>query len=240
MPVLRKWRLNGWLSLLILLNACAQQPGKPLPIYPLAAIPALAAEFITTVRTSADTESPLKVRRWRFWRSAERIETLDLQTHSGEVWLRAANGEISYQRIFHAQRTVIEYTAGDLKAIQAYPDWQALSLLVTAPSSQALIPAGQQTLLQGPTLRYQSPDDPQSGLNWLEHEQLPALIDFNQQQQTLQTQLLAVYSPASAPWAPPDARDYAVIDFADMGDKENDPFIQSIQHTLKGSYAHSH
>lgn len=237
MPVLRRWLVNSRLLMLILLNACAQQPVKPLPIYPQAAIPALAAEFITTVRSTAGTEQNY---RWRFWRSAERVETLDLQTHSGEVWLRAANGEISYQRIFHAQRTVIEFTAGDLKAIHAYPDWQAVSLLITAPSSQALIPAGQQTLLQRPTLRYQSPDDPQSGLNWLEREQIPALIDFTQQQQTLQTQLLAVYSPASAPWVPPDVRDYAVIDFADMGDKENDPFIQSIQHTLKGGYSHSH
>ena len=140
---------SPWLALFLfmLLSACAQQPDKPLQIRALDQLPALAAEFETTViETGHGGDQPQRY-QWRFWRAADRVETHNLQDNSGEIWEKAADRTVTYQRVFHDQRQVIDYLPGDLKAIGAEPDWSAIATLLNQAMQASLATEGREDIL---------------------------------------------------------------------------------------------
>ena len=72
--------------LALLLSACAHPPGKPLQVQTLEALPALAAEFETTViETGVHGDGQERRYQWRFWRAADRVETRNLQDNTGNL-----------------------------------------------------------------------------------------------------------------------------------------------------------
>lgn len=221
----------------LLLSACAQQPGKPLQIQALEQFPELAVEFETIVETdSADQQR----HQWRFWRTAKRVETHNLQDNSGEIWTKSADGKIAYERVFHQQKQVIEYTPGDLRVIGTEFDWSAIATLLSKAMKAVLVEGDREQVLGRPAIHYQSsnPDAPLE-ITWFDHEQLPALIKRNDHGHTITTRVIGIYPLAESPWPYNRAANYRYTDFADIGDKESDPFIQLIQHKIKGGHSHS-
>ncbi|MDP3330596.1 MAG: hypothetical protein Q8Q40_11255 [Methylococcaceae bacterium] len=220
-----------WIALL-LLSACAQQPGKPLQIQALEQLPALAAEFETIVESDGGQQRY----QWRFWRTAKRVETHNLQDNTGEIWTKSADGKIAYERVFHDQQQVIEYTPGDLNAIGSVPDWSAIATLLNQPMIAGLVEDDHEQVLGRPASHYQSNT---LEVTWLDREQLPALIKRNDHGHTITTRVIGIYPLAESPWSYQRSTNYRYTDFADIGDKESDPFIQSIQHKIKGAHNHS-
>lgn len=229
--------------LFLLLQGCAQQPATPLQIEGIAQLPALAAEFETTV-VEADahehSETPAP-HIWRFWRGPKFVETLDLNDQSGDSWTKAADGTISYQSLFHDQKQLIDYVPGDLKAIGSELDWSALATLLNSAMIAPLRADGTEQVLGRTAIHYQS-NDPAKPIEvlWLVQEQLPAMIKYTDNGHIVTTRLTAIYPLAQSPWPYQRAADYRSTDFADLGDKEGDPFIKSIQHKLKGGHNHVH
>lgn len=234
-------KLTLFSIILLLLTACAHQPNMPLKIQALNQLPALAAEFETTVIESAahGDDKQQHTYRWRFWRAANRVETLNLQDQSGEVWSKSANGQIEYQQVFHDQQQVLNYVPGDLKAIGSEPDWSAIATLLNQTMVASLLAEDREELLGRPAILYQSknPENPLE-ITWLEREQLPAMIKRTEHGDTIITRLTSVYPLKQSPWPYQRAANYRYTDFADIGDKENDPFIKSIQHKIKGGHSH--
>lgn len=232
-----------WLTLFLfmLLSACAQQPDKPLQIQALDQLPALAAEFETTVIETGHGGDQQQHYQWRFWRAADRVETHNLQDNSGEIWEKAADGSVTYQRVFHDQRQVIEYLPGDLKAIGAEPDWSGITTLLNQAMLASLAAEGREDILGRPGIHYtnNNPDSPLE-IIWLEQEQLPAMIKRTEHGHTLITRMTALYPLAQSPWPYQRSDDYRYTDFADIGDKENDPFIKSILPKIKRGHSHAH
>lgn len=225
----------------LLLNACAQQPAKPLKIQSLDQLPALAAEFETVVMASEahGDDQQQHSHQWRFWRSADRVETRNLQDNNGEVWTKSADGNVAYERVFHDQKQVIEYMPGDLKAIGPEPNWLAVSTLLNQAMIAPMLADGREDILGRPAIHYQSNDpDVQLEITWLEHEQIPAMIKHTEHGRTMITRITAIYPLAQSPWLYQRSADYRYTDFADIGDKENDPFIKSILHKIKGGHSH--
>lgn len=222
-----------WLFFLV---GCAQSPKQPLTI--VQTLPAIAAEFETLVKDEHDAGKN-EVHRWRFWRTAKRIETLNLDDNSGEIWEQTNAGEIAYQRLFHSHHQIIDYVPGDLKSMNLRPDWMALSSLLNQRQRDALRGGAYERLLDRPALRYREDDAEQpTEVSWLIQEQVPAIIDRHEQSHKLKTRLIAVYPLSQAPWQAPNHDDYRRIDFSDIGDKENDPFIKSILPKIKGTHQH--
>lgn len=221
----------------LLLSACAQQPGKPLQIQVLEQLPVLAAEFETIIETDGADQQRYQ---WRFWRTAKRVETHNLQDNTGEIWTKSADGKIAYERVFHDQKQVIEYTPGDLNAIGAVPDWSAVATLLNQPMITGLVEDGREQVLSRPASHYQSNNEGiPLEVTWLDHEQLPALIKRNDHGHIITTRVIDIYPLAASPWPYQRSTNYRYTDFADIGDKESDPFIQSIQHKIKGAHNHS-
>ncbi len=223
------------------LSACAHQSKPPLQIHGLDQLPALAAEFETLVTaTEGQGDQTVQRYRWRFWRASNYIETKNLEDHTGEIWKKSANDQISYEQVFHAQRQAIDYFPGDLSVIGVELDWSALATLVN-PSMLANLVADEPEIVLGRSAqRYQSLDN-ELGLElcWLEHEQIPASIKFIDHGHKVETRLLAIYPLAQSPWSYQQTADFRHTDFADLGDKENDPVIKLMaEHNRFRALAH--
>jgi hypothetical protein len=229
-------------ALLMLLSGCSHQAGKPLQIQALNQLPQLAAEFETTViESDAHDDRQPQRHQWRFWRATDRVETHNLQDNSGEVWTKSADGTITYQRVFHDQQQVIDYLPGDLKAIGAKPDWSAIATLLNQAMMASLLTSDREEVLGHPAIRYQNndPDQPLE-ITWLEQVQLPAMIKRTEHGHTIITRITAIYPLTQSPWPYQRSAEYRYTDFADIGDKENDPFIKSILPKIKGGHSHAH
>lgn len=226
------------LTLSFLAMGCAQSPRQPLQI--AQSLPAIAAEFQTTVEDEQGDDKPRQY-RWRFWRTQNRVETLNLEDKSGEVWEKTEQGEFTYQRLFHAHQQIIDYVPGDLKAIGIAPDWTGLSSLLNHEIRAALHGGEPETVEDRQAVHYQGgTEQAPLEVSWLIREQLPAAMIRHENGHRLTTRIVAVYPGGQAPWSTPITDDYRHLDFSDIGDKENDPFIKSILPKLKGSHAHEH
>jgi len=218
---------------LLFLAGCAHQPGKPLQLQASGQLPAIAAEFETVI--TANDGQPPQYYHWRFWRSARLIETHNLYDNSGEIWSLSADGKMGYEQVFHQQKQVIEYVPGDLNAIGLLLDWSSLATLLNPAMSASLLANGREIVLGRSAVHYQSHHaDPLLEILWLEYEQIPALIKRTESSKSITTRITALYPLAQSPWPYQRSGDYHHTDFADLGDKESDPFIQSILYKTKG------
>lgn len=233
-----------WLSIfsvvaLMSCTACSQQLQKPFKIQTHQPLPAYAAEYETTV-INEETQTSTK-HLWRFIRSANRVENRNMQDDSGEAWLKAVDGKISYERIFHAQQQVIEYQPADLSAINQEPDWLAINTLVPTSLITKLKADGSETILNRLAIYFHTHDHEKNyEIYWLDSEQLPAKIKRSEHGYSLITQIKALYRLDQLPWTASPTANYRYTDFADLGDKENDPVIRSIRHKLKSEQLHDH
>jgi hypothetical protein len=212
-----------------LLIACAHQSSEPLHIDALNALPDIAVEFETMVIESDKQEHRY---RWYFWRTANRVETQNLHDNTGETWTKSARGEVEYERVFHHEKQVIDYRSSDLKAIGAEPNWAAITTLLNPALAATLLSVGQTEVLGRAGIEYKNnnPENPVDLIWWVD-DKVPAVIQRVDQGNSLTTRLVAVHL-----LPPPSTTNYRHIDFADIGDKESDPFIQSILPKLKGSH----
>lgn len=230
-------KLTGY-CLPLLLVACAQPAVQPSLIEITQPLPPLAVEFETVVdQTASDGEVRQASHRWRFWRDHDYVETHNLDDDSGEVWRLAGNGDIAYQRLFHSQRQLIDYLPGDLKALNAVPDWKALTSLLNPVMLGELRGGDVADILDLEARRYQSQDQTVRVL-WLPEQQLPALIETRKPGLRTVTRIQSIFSLSHSPWPYQRSSSYGVTDFADIGDKESDAFIQSILPRLKGGQLH--
>ncbi|WP_367155454.1 hypothetical protein [Methylomonas sp. HYX-M1] len=216
---------------LLFLSACADQPGQPLPALRIQEpLPSLAAEYQTTLSDTYAKRPKNGSRhyRWRLYRAADRIETHNLCAESSEVWSRTHYGEINHQQLFHAQKRLIEYVSGDLKAIGQLPIWTTLATLISPTDLSALHAVGEERYGEFSAIRYAgsiAEEQETLELLWLPQLQLPALIKRQRRDHALQTRLIEWHHLGDSPWPTPETADYRVIDFADLGDKEHDPAL---------------
>lgn len=239
-----------WLSGLVILNGCSTLTPQPSHFVMMTDPPALTAEYETTVVSTHGEDHHQQQHQqpeseqnyqWRFWRSSNHIQTYNQQDNSGEAWSKSARGEISYQRLFHAQQQIIDYVPGDLKAIGSNVDWPMLATLLNQEMIQDLVCTDDIDSQSRPIQHCHSRSKPEKlQIDWLTQEQLPASITLTEHDQRMTSRLLTSYPLAKSPWQEPSSNHYRLTDFADLGDKENDPFIKSILSKIKGGASHHH
>lgn len=202
-----------------------------------------ASEFLSIAARYEVRQSQISRRprshtfQFDFWRTGDRIEIHNLATHSGEIWIRAADGDIVYQRVFHDDKRVIEYTSGDLRALNRYPSWEAKAGLIEPSVLQRLQHTGSSAYLGRPAEHYQGQiDGIDVELLWFADLKLPAQIRYVSEGHEHSLNLLEYYRASQAPWERPSIRDYQSIDYADLGDNEADPFIQKVLESGEGHH----
>jgi hypothetical protein len=165
----------------------------------------LAARYRVVVIAGVDASgSVVRQQEWVFWRQADTVAI-----HKGgteEIWQRDVHGRISLQRVLHAQRTVVDYSAGELATLGVEVNWSELCRFGSAAST--------------------------AGVDWDDHLNLPARLTQLINGRTLvRFDLLESRAGAPADWDLPGHRSggYARIDAADFGDMAYDPAVKAAE-----------
>ena len=232
-----------------LFSACAGTPANHADsraIVDLAALklPQVAGEYVTSREGSEQEpehdhhEQAAEPVSWRFWRDNQSITIERPQLAMGEHWQRDGR-TIIHRKLYHGDRRAIEFQDDDLRMLETTPSWQKLALLID-PSLLEKLRAGELEWHDAyPSRDYQGEVE---GTQWLVVMRmdlgLPVLIERKKGDFAERTELLQAHTLESAPWQPTPDTGYDVIDFADLGDKEYDPFVIKVQAQM--GHAHQH
>lgn len=219
------------ITLLTMLIACSSAPviRATAQIVDLssAALPSVAAEF-TTSREIEDPEHEHEEQdevTWRLWRDANEIIIERPQLGMGESWQKDSQS-IIHRKLYHNDQRAIEFQSDDLRMLAAEPSWQKLALLLDQAVLEKLTASEIDWVDGYPVREYQGKiADSEWHVVMRMDIALPMLIERHHQSGWERTELLHAYPRVEAPWQPTPVGGYNVIDFADLGDKEYDPFV---------------
>lgn len=171
---------------------------------------------------------------WYFVRDADRVALL--KDGVGEVWTRDAAGRVGLERVFHAERTVVDYRPGELSALGVRADWAALARFVDPIELRSLALVARSGQRGSERLRLYDPrrvgGQPALLVEWLPALQLPARVVRRQQDGSVLRIELEQHAPAPAAGGLLDAartQDYARLDAADFGDMEYEPVVRKAE-----------
>lgn len=168
---------------------------------PAGPLPDVAAHFRLQLEPAEGGMPAPAPKDWYFQRSASelRIAKGDIE----EVWRRDARGQISFERIFHADQRRVFYTPGELRTLGIEAEWERLGQMVDRPA----------------------PGEP-AQLQWDDQRQLPLLLSRGLAAGKLTLRLVDTWGVAPAGWAArrSASEGYLLVDAADLGDMPNDSF----------------
>lgn len=221
-------------GLVLTLLGC--EPEQPVPQVDLTApLPSVAAEF----RSSVVQDGTATEIEWRLWRDAHLVVVENLSERRALYWQR--DGNVVFHRVlFHDDRRGVEFQPGDLDLIEAPTAWSERALLFPPQLLTELRIARSGWRDGSPYRRYEGD---LAGSTWritlAVDSLLPLEIDRLTAGRHERTTLVAHAPLAAAPWTPVAAQDYELIDFADFGDRESDPFVARVQSQLNLGHAHA-
>lgn len=221
-------------AVLALLLGCASRAVVPVPELD-AALPAVAAQFRTQV---VDHRGRSSSSEWRYWRGADRIVRENLLDRTSETWQRDG-ATLFHQKLYHAERRGIEFQQTDLQMLGALPSWGRESLIIDPVLLGRLSEQGSGWRDGHPYRRYRGSVD---GARWditLRVDlMLPVKVERRLSERTERLELEQAYILGQAPWQPTPTDGYGMLDFADLGDHERDPFVAGLQRQLGDVHAH--
>lgn len=210
------------------------------------AAPPVAASVAATSLQPLAARYELKVNQaageWYLWREASSVETANPATGQNTIWQRTAPDDYSYRRIFHKDKRVVEYSPGEIRTRNATPDWAKLASVISPQLLDELKRGGKKTAFGQSAVRYTGSVGGQKiDLWWLEQSQLPARLQMSSkgQQMTMVLKDLFAQSPTGWPRVDEDKiAAYGLIDAADFGDMESDPFVARLMQ--QDGHGHTH
>lgn len=211
------------LAMVIAAGAAVAHDALPRPDQPLAArYETVGADRAGRVTRKSD---------WYLVRSANRIETAG--NGRAELWERSPQGgDVSMRRVFWNEAVVLEYHAGDLRAMNMEPAWRALGTVLDPEVLSALTETGSRKMLGHRVQVYRGgAGRDRLKVWWIKALSLPALVKRTGELGTYTMKLVETRNAAPAEW-PLASRgktdDFRVVDAADLGDLEHDPVVKRI------------
>lgn len=170
-----------------------------------------------------------QVTEWTLRRTANRIEILERRNDTGEIWSRDEKGNISFERVFHKQRRVLDYSAADLRSLDNYPEWDKIAEVIDAQLLGAALKHVGTTRVMGKTAeRYRGRlGNTSMEVTWLPQDRLPYKVKQSgpNQQTEIKLKRLSAATPTSSA---EDLTAYTRLDYADLGDDPSDPFFKRL------------
>lgn len=186
-----------------------------------------AAHF--AIRVAHDGDPAVSGEDWYFLRGPSRIEAVRPSAGVAEVWERDDRGDVSLKRVFHADRRIVEYVPGELRARRTAPTWAALESVIDPRLRDRLTQSGTVDVPQGKATIYRGTVGAVTiELWWLPRWSLPARMVRQVGERTITLSLTALHTEIPAGWPRIDngtVTDYLVTDVADLGDMHKDPFV---------------
>jgi len=192
----------------------------------------VACRYEMKVMSHANNKALTDHRAWFFWRQANMIQTQDADGDYGEIWERTDNGTIQYRKLYHTDKTAVEYMPADRPTNQMNFDWYKLSSMLSREELDALkLVKKTHVLGRNAELRKGKTDDQNIEVLWLPDEKLPAKIIRKDKNGSMELRLAEILPLSKAPRKSVDLEaiaNYRHIDAADFGDMENDPFVKKV------------
>lgn len=201
----------------------------------------VACHYKTKVITHVKSKLPENDSDWFFWREANMIQTQDADGDHGEIWERTNNGSIQYRKLYHADKTAVEYMPADRSADNMNFDWFKLSSMLGRQELDELkVIKKTQVLGRNAELRKGKANGQTIEVLWLTDEKLPAKIIRKNKTGAVELRLVEITPLSAAHRKPVDAEEianYRQIDATDFGDMENDPFVKKLM-AAEGHHHH--
>ena len=218
----------GWLATAASAHEAAARPAVVMNASTDAA--PIAARYVVTVqRASAGKHrDQSQSHTWYFYRDAERVALL--KGNVDEVWYRDAHDRISFERVFHDDARVVDYSTGELATLQVNADWAALSRFVDpAELAQLKLVSKQGKGREAQWHLRGRVGKEQLDVVWLPALELPKRLTRHVAgASTVQMQLLATAKSPQPDWpvVGEKSASYLHLDAADFGDMDYDPVVR--------------
>jgi hypothetical protein len=167
---------------------------------------------------------------WYLVRTASRIETAG--DGRAEVWERSERGDLSMRRVFRDEQFILEYHAGDLRAMNVQPEWRALGAVVDPDVLPQATRIGSKKVLGRTTQGYRiGKGRDRVEVWWIAEPALPALVRRTGELGVYTMKLVELRESAPSDWplaSQWQTAEFRVVDAADLGDLEYDPVVKRI------------
>ena len=201
-----------------------------LPINASAASP-LVAEFESSyLATGTDDRGVERVFAWTLERTDTEVIVQDSLQGTEERWQRDESGRIWYSRVFHDEKRVLEFSPADFKRMGPNK-WEQISSVIDPAALASLRAEPKQEVLDRLTTVYRGKLNGQEiEIWWLEQERLPALVRKRDRNgtQTMRLVTLSTMQDDVLSRGRVDLSGYDILDFADIGDRHDDPLIEQL------------
>lgn len=190
----------------------------------------LAARYVVTVERASAGKHRDKPQHhtWYFYRDAQRIAVL--KGNVDEVWYRDAQQRISFERVFHDDQRVVDYSTGELATLQVNVDWASLSRFVDSAELAQLKLVSQQGKGRDTRMHMRGRlGKVLLDVDWLPALELPQRLTRHVQGvSTVRMQLVATAQTPQPNWpvAGEKSAHYLHLDAADFGDMDYDPVVR--------------
>ena len=170
---------------------------------------------------------------WYFYRDRERIALV--KEGFEDIWLRDAKGNVRFERVLHADKRVLEYSAGELATLGVAADWKALGSFFDVQELTRMKQTSRTGQGAAQRLHYSGSSGTQRvSVEWSPALQLPARIErrgSGKGERSVRFELMASAEQPLAGWPLPGAgsADYWRMDAADFGDMEYDPVVKKAE-----------
>lgn len=165
---------------------------------------------------------------WYFYRNSQQIALL--KENVDEVWYRDSSQRLSFERVFHQDERVVDYSTGELATLNIHVDWAALSRFVDPIELSQLNLVSRNGTGKTQCLHLRGKIGKERiEVDWLPALQLPQKITRQMHgASSVRMRLVAAYSNPMLQWPVVGARSvqYLHLDAADFGDMDYDPVVK--------------
>jgi hypothetical protein len=165
-------------------------------------------------------------------RTGDRVEHRYVERGETDLWRRDARGELEHLKLYPRAGRAVHFTPGDLRTISLAPSWDGLSALVSAAERAGLVAQGKTRALGGraaTVLSGRLRGQP-ARLTWVPELGLPAALTVGRGDARVALRLVAVDACSGERCTEASRSALRVLEFADLGDMEHDPFARSFLH----------
>lgn len=190
----------------------------------------VAARFSVTIERASVAATPAQTQRhsWYFYRDAQRVALL--KGSVDEVWFRDAQQRVSFERVFHQDQRVVDYSTGELATLQVKVDWAALSTFVDPSELAQLKLVSRQGKGRDVRLHLRGwVGQERVTVDWLPALQLPLRLMRQVKGGTTVHMRMVESAPTPLPSWPEvglKSANYLHLDAADFGDMDYDPVVR--------------
>jgi len=188
----------------------------------------IAARYVVTVERPSQAKVKPQIHTWYFYRSAQQVALL--KGSVDEVWYRDAHQRISFERVFHADERVVDYSTGELATLHVHVDWPALSRFIDPTELAQLKRVSTQGKGRDALIRLRGwVGKERLDVDWLPALQLPQRLTRHVPgASTVRMQLVASAQSPQPHWpvVGEKSANYLHLDAADFGDMDYEPVVR--------------